>query len=226
MLNWQNISLNQWQIFRIYTGFSLYFEYMHLRPTRFLLLILFIFCSARAISQNLDINILKDINPDVPNSVVWRGISSSVYPVVIGLPVGMYLVNQLNHNARGKNDALHIGGAIVTSMILTQGIKYIVNRDRPFITYPLDIHPRDNTDRSPSFPSQQTSFAFATATTLSLHCKKWWVVVPAFTWATSVGYSRLYLGEHYPSDVLAGAAVGTASAFLSEWLTKKIWPKK
>jgi undecaprenyl-diphosphatase len=49
-------------------------------------------------------------------------------------------------------------------------------------------------------------------------------VVPAYGWAAMVGYSRLYLGEHYPSDVIAGAAIGAGSAFLSEWLTKKLWP--
>lgn len=177
-------------------------------------------------AQNWDINTLKSINPSAPNSAVWRGFSSSVSPVIIGLPAGMYLVNQLHHNAKGKTDALHIAGGILTSMILTQGIKYAVNRDRPYTTYPLDVHPYDNAEKNRSFPSQHTSFAFATATSLSMHYKKWWVVAPAYMWACGVGYSRLYLGEHYPSDVLAGAALGAGSAYLSEWLTRKIWPSK
>lgn len=193
---------------------------------RLLFIFLFIFCSATCFSQNLDINILKGINPEVPNSAVWRGFSSSVSPVVIGLPVGLYLVNAINKNHAGKNNALHVAGGILTSMVLTQAIKYTVNRDRPFVTYPFDVHPFDNAETGLSFPSQHTSFAFATAMTLSMHYRKWYVVAPAFAWAAGVGYSRLYLGQHYPSDVIAGAALGTGSAILSEWLTKKIWPKE
>jgi len=61
--------------------------------------------------------------------------------------------------------------------------------------------------------------AFANATALSLKYPKWYVIIPSYFWACSVGYSRLNLGEHYPSDVLAGAIVGAGSAFLSLKLT-------
>jgi membrane-associated phospholipid phosphatase len=43
-------------------------------------------------------------------------------------------------------------------------------------------------------------------------------VVPAYTWASAVGYSRMHLGVHYPSDVLAGALLGAGSA----WVTYKL----
>jgi membrane-associated phospholipid phosphatase len=193
---------------------------------RSLLILQLLSCSACGFSQNLDIDILKVINPSAPNSAVWRGFSSSVLPVVIGVPVGMYLVSELRHDKKGKLSSLHVAGGILTSMVLTQGIKYVVNRDRPFVAYPLDVFPFDNREKGLSFPSQHTSFAFATATALSLQYRKWWVIVPAYTWATMVGYSRLYLGQHYPSDVVAGAALGTGSAILSGWLTKKIWPRQ
>jgi undecaprenyl-diphosphatase len=51
------------------------------------------------------------------------------------------------------------------------------------------------------------------------------VVVPAYAWAAGVGYSRMYLGQHYPTDVLAGAAIGIGSAYLSNWLNKKYFAK-
>jgi membrane-associated phospholipid phosphatase len=50
--------------------------------------------------------------------------------------------------------------------------------------------------------------AFALATSLSLSYPKCYIIVPSFAWASSVGYSRMDLGVHYPSDVLAGAIVG------------------
>lgn len=76
-----------------------------------------------------------------------------------------------------------------------------------------------------SFPSGHTTDAFSLATSLTLNFKQWYVIVPAYLWAGSVGYSRLYLGAHYPSDVFGGAIVGSTSAFitykLSKWLNKK-----
>jgi undecaprenyl-diphosphatase len=68
--------------------------------------------------------------------------------------------------------------------------------------------------------------AFTTATSIYLAYPKWYVALPAFTWATAVGYSRMYLGQHYPSDVLVGAIVGGGSACLTNWLNKKFIEKK
>jgi undecaprenyl-diphosphatase len=103
-------------------------------------------------------------------------------------------------------------------------MKYSINRQRPYDAYPTIINPY-TLEKDASFPSGHTSTAFALATSMSIQYKKWYVVVPAFAWAGSVGYSRMYLGEHYPTDVLAGAAIGIGSAYLSEWLNKKLFKK-
>ena len=58
---------------------------------------------------------------------------------------------------------------------------------------------------------------------LCLCYPKWYVVVPSVIWAAGVGFSLLYLGVHYPSDVLAGALIGTASAVLVYNLSKSWW---
>jgi membrane-associated phospholipid phosphatase len=67
------------------------------------------------------------------------------------------------------------------------------------------------------------------STSLSVAYPKWYVIAPAYTWAAGVAYSRLALGAHYPSDVLAGAIIGSGSAWLNiklnQWLNKKSKPQ-
>jgi membrane-associated phospholipid phosphatase len=101
--------------------------------------------------------------------------------------------------------------------------KQIIKRERPYLRY-SGLEPVVF-ESSYSMPSGHTSTAFATATSLSMAYPKWYVIVPSFAWASSVGYSRMHLGVHYPSDVFIGAIVGSGSAFLThkanQWLEKK-----
>jgi len=98
--------------------------------------------------------------------------------------------------------ALGVGG----SMLLTQVIKYIATRPRPDLW--LSLRP-EHTFSFPSGHAMDTAaLAAALFFTTPRHRRKWWVVAPLF--ALSVGWARMYLGVHYPSDVLAGwsSAVG------------------
>jgi undecaprenyl-diphosphatase len=58
-----------------------------------------------------------------------------------------------------------------------------------------------------------------------LNFPKWYVIVPAYVYASVVAYSRLYLGVHYPSDIIGGMIVGSATAYLNfrfyQWYLKK-----
>ncbi|WP_225974750.1 phosphatase PAP2 family protein [Arachidicoccus ginsenosidivorans] len=58
---------------------------------------------------------------------------------------------------------------------------------------------------------------------MALTRKQWTVTVPITLWAGSVGYSRMYLGRHYPTDVLGGIATGIVSGILGHWLTGRIY---
>jgi undecaprenyl-diphosphatase len=73
---------------------------------------------------------------------------------------------------------------------------------------------------SASFPSRHTASAFAFATSVALERPAF--AVPIFGLAGAVAYSRIYIGAHYPSDVLAGAALGSAVAVG----TRLVWPEK
>ncbi len=71
------------------------------------------------------------------------------------------------------------------------------------------------------FPSNHASNGFAAATFILLLFRQRVVTVCAFLWAIGSCYSRLYLGVHFPSDILIGALLGIASALLAYQIYKK-----
>lgn len=106
-----------------------------------------------------------------------------------------------------KGTAILLTSALAKSWWTTTTIKHLVGRPRPGATY-HDVNFVGDyvlTDHE-SFPSGHTTGAFAVATVLSEEYPDY---TPYFyTYATLVGVSRVYNGVHYPSDVLAGAALG------------------
>lgn len=192
---------------------------------KILLLFLFIAGTFKVHAQNADIDLLRSINLGRNHSLdpTARFFSSSVTPVSIALPVGMVGVGLLKKDSILINKGVVVAGGLVLAVGISTGLKYAVNRSRPFDAY-TGLDPAVDVS-TPSFPSGHTSDAFATATAFTLAFPKWYVAVPSYLYACGVGYSRLHLGVHYPSDVLAGALVGSACSFVvykaDKWLNKK-----
>ena len=190
----------------------------------FLLTLLF---SSFLQSQNLDINLLKDINHSYTKTggKVMTFITDSDDPVSFGLPVGLAINGLITKEKRNYVNSLEMLSTSFLSSILTTSLKFTFNRSRPFVTYPNDITQYTHAG-SKSFPSGHTSFCFATATSFSLLYPKWYVIAPMYTWASLVGYSRMYLGVHYPSDVIVGAIIGSASAIGTHYLFNYVKNKR
>ncbi len=192
-----------------------------------IMLYLLILSSQSLEAQNLDIKLLDAINSAYNNPFgtnLYKGISASSYIVSVAAPVSIFSVSVLKKDKTLRYKSYQMVAGLGLSMSLVWVLKHTVNRPRPYETYSF-ITPKVTED-SPSFPSGHTTAAFETATALSLNFPKWYVVVPAYTWASAVGYSRLYLGVHYPSDVAAGMLIGAGSAWLSWKLNQKLQHKR
>jgi len=177
-------------------------------------------------SQSIDIDLLKAIhNPEpVPSDGFFRFVSDANIYVITGTPVTMAIVGLASHDNEVLRNAAVMAAGTAVSYGIALGLKYTVKRDRPFVTYPEDFSDKTGHDYSDSysFPSGHSTTAFATATALTLEYPKWYVIVPSYAYAGTVAYSRMHLGVHYPSDVLAGALIGSGCAWLSHIVNKKL----
>jgi membrane-associated phospholipid phosphatase len=187
-----------------------------------LIILALLFVSVHLSGQNIDIRLLRSINsPQIlPSDGFYRFVSNSDAYLVISIPAAMGTAGLIKHNDKLFRNACVTIAAVGVNEVVTAAMKYTINRDRPFVTYP-DIYKKSGAG-SPSFPSGHTSSAFAVATSLTLAYPKWYIIVPSYTWAGTVAYSRMDLGVHYPSDVLAGAIIGAGSAWLTYAVNKKL----
>jgi membrane-associated phospholipid phosphatase len=190
------------------------------------MLLIFSLIYANTYSQNWDIDLLKHINLKRNRALdgSFKVVTNSASPLSIGTPFVMCGIGLIKHDSLLLRNSVYIGSSVAVTVIITNIAKYSIRRQRPFESYPFIEKETDG--GSPSFPSGHTSEAFALATSVSLIYPKWYVIAPSFVWACTVGYSRMDLGVHYPSDVLAGAILGAGCAWITFKFNQKLNSKK
>lgn len=112
-----------------------------------------------------------------------------------------------------------LGSLLINNMLL----KNLVARARPFDTWEY-IVPLIARPSGLSFPSGHTASSFACASVLFRKLPKKYGV-PAIVLAVLIAFSRLYLGVHYPGDVLAGVVSGVLISYLAEYVINRYYSK-
>jgi membrane-associated phospholipid phosphatase len=183
---------------------------------------------ATVFAQNWDIHTLSKIN-NLNGTFVrnYSSVLSGTTPyVAAGIPVSMALYAGIHKNEKLFTNALYIGSSVGEAIVTAYGMKYLSERERPFNRYPDKINAQSYPDNY-SFPSVHTAVAFSLATSLSIRYPKWYVIMPSTIWACSIGFSRMNEGVHYPSDVIAGALIGSGCAiinlYVNRWLTELVF---
>lgn len=111
--------------------------------------------------------------------------------------------------------------AMVLGMLCTNVVlKQLVLRPRPYVTVEGLIPLLTSADPN-SFPSGHTCAAFAAGVAWARALPWRWARTAAVIQAVCMGLSRLYVGVHYPSDVLAGALIGSLCALCALWLADR-----
>jgi undecaprenyl-diphosphatase len=177
-------------------------------------------------AQNQDLRLVEKANAGRNQSLdpLYRQVSLSGYWVSLGYPISTIGIGFVKKDTvLWQRGLQQVAGSALT-LALTIGLKESFQRPRPW-TASSKIQPVSPLPGPNSFPSGHTSAAFATATHFALARPKWYFVVPAYSWASLVAWSRIRNGVHYPTDVLAGAVLGAGCAWLShttgKWLVKK-----
>jgi membrane-associated phospholipid phosphatase len=177
------------------------------------IIILFLFVNL-SFGQNADLELLKKININHPCKLdgTFRFIANSTGAISIATPFAIIGAGIITNKYEVTNKGIITGVSLLTALAVTTGIKFVIRRERPFDAS-SDIDKKIDVSGF-SFPSGHTTAAFAIATSLSLAFPRWYVIGPSFLWAGSVAYSRMFLGVHYPVDILGGIVVGVGSSFL------------
>ena len=117
-------------------------------------------------------------------------------------------------------------GAVISDQSTATLLKKNVKRYRPChveANLDFEVHQvRNGCGGKYGFASSHAANFFMGATFLSLYFKRRKTQIALFAVATLVAYSRIYLGVHYPADVLVGAIIGISSGQIAAW----IWEKK
>lgn len=176
------------------------------RLTQILLgtIVLLILMTSGIYAENVDETVFHLINRDLQSPYLDTPmvlITHSGDPLVYALTAGsLYLAGE-------RDTATLLSSALAKTAWTSLALKNLISRPRPGLNmddvhYVGDYVVKDDE----SFPSGHTALAFAAATVLSDQYPQYTPYL--YTYATLIGVSRIYVGAHYPTDVLAGALLG------------------
>jgi undecaprenyl-diphosphatase len=168
----------------------------------------------------MDLTLYKAINGFAANHDTWfedplRFFAQDAQYFFVALLAVLFFATGKWRSINARHGVVAAGFSALLALGIAQVITDLWDRPRPFVAHPGSAHLFISHASDASFPSDHATAAFAIAVSILLRSRKaGWL---ALAMATVLAVARVAVGVHYPSDVIAGAALGTACALLF-WL--------
>jgi undecaprenyl-diphosphatase len=184
----------------------------------------------------VDYQLEQLINGPAGTHPIWDRLMTTVAvgaePAFIALVVLWFLVGLWRRSPRDRTGAVLAVLAAGIGLVANLVIGHLWYRARPFVAHPGTVHLLVRHTNDASFPSDHAVAAFAIAGVLfALHRRLGGLALLA---SLLIAYARVYVGDHYPGDVAAGALLGLAAAWfcagpvrpylaaLDDWLSERL----
>jgi membrane-associated phospholipid phosphatase len=176
---------------------------------------------------SLDVNkqIFLDVNSWTRHTAVLHGFAKlyAVYggiAILIIILVLAYITGLFGHNRlNNSTNAFLTGAAVLFALGVGQIVSHIVKEPRPWQSL-HGIELLIGSQHDYSFPSDHATFAGAIITGLLIG-KRYWFGLAALIFGLALAFFRIYVGAHYPGDVLGGLALGALSGVFVFWAARR-----
>jgi len=159
----------------------------------------------------MDYQLEQLINAPAGAHPLWdalmRGVANGSEPLFLGVVALWFLSGWIAGRSRDRQGALTAFVAALGALAVVQLIDHLWDRTRPFVAHTATVHLLVAHAPDASFPSDHVTAACAIAVVLLAYHRRLGVL--ALLFAALLAYARVYIGVHYPGDVLGGALLGT-----------------
>jgi undecaprenyl-diphosphatase len=167
--------------------------------------------------KDMDASLFEMIN-NLAGKIPWLDVvmilSAKYLPVLFAI---VLVIFYLSFQANQQRIAVLAGISTLVALGIAQSIAFLDPRPRPYLTHVVHLLIERSND--PSFPSDHATLSFAIATMIWLYNRKVGGILLGL--AALVGFSRVYVGTHYPMDVVGGAALGMAVSLITDHISKQ-----
>ncbi len=157
----------------------------------------------------MDYSLYKAINglsgTSAPDAV-FKFLALDLPAVLVILVALSFLVSFGRGRTGRRRGAVLATAAAAAALLVNQPIAHLVDRLRPYLSHPDHANLLISRSHDPSFPSDHATGAFALAFAVWLYDRTLGSILLVL--AGLLSFARVYVGTHYPGDVLAGAAIG------------------